>query len=661
MKYLGIKVRVNKEIFLNGETTLNGFAVIIDASRMSVKLIAGDNVVNPISSEDALLYFLKTNKINRGISSNEILRAFFELPELKESKVYTVAEGKFPKNGKNGRLDFNVDVSGHSRYTVPSNHVEGEKVDYKSAMSIDLVSPGDLICTVIAPTVGVDGYDVEGRILSANDGKEATLVLGDGVEYDRDRSRIFATKEGRPVFLDKKLFISDIYEVRGDVNYSTGNIVFKGHVYISGMVEDDFSVEANSIEIRGSVGNSYIKSEGELVIGGGVNGHDSGHIKCNGNATIKYLNDANIEINGDLNVLKDIVNSDVKCNGAVSASRIVGGSTIALKGIKVNIAGSEIGTPTLMEVGINYRVKELNKALVNLSWQIELLISPFINNLGDRDYFKRVTPKIKKRILEAYQDLHGISKGYQQLLTNRMILSSDEQLFPICEVIIKKMLYSDVAVMSTTCHKDFISEFLGPIKLVESSKYKSFDIINYFEDEIAPHKKIEELDGEKKKYRPTGNVEKIIIDNISRIIYTKYGLNELENKFRLMVKGQDFDVCVYDDRHIKRVTLMNAFKGVGIENIYEVKDVFHAVEVLKNHKNEKFIFICNLHIGVEEGLKLVGSFLQNSEGNYSILLVDKISSKLASAVARIDSLEIFEESVGVEVIIKQIRDFGFEF
>ena len=179
------------------------------------------------------------------------------------------------------------------------------------------------------------------------------------------------------------------------------------------------------LEVKGYIGNSFIKTEKDLIIYGGVNGKNSesmnsGCIECGGNLLTKYLNDSNIEAAGDVTVRKEIVNSAVKSFGKVkSATCIIGGTTTALKGVEADIIGSELGTPTIIEAGVNYRAKHFDEALANLSWQIDSLLTPIKNYLGDDDYFKRITTRNQERFILEYNNFLSIREGYLQLLAKK--------------------------------------------------------------------------------------------------------------------------------------------------------------------------------------------------------------------------------------------------
>ncbi len=645
---------------------MEGFRIIIDSQSMFVKLISTNDEIDLLYSEAEVIKYFKHNLINKGINRKEILRAFVELNELIAPTEYIVAMGKWPIHGSDGEIKFHLDMTDKAQYFAPEEDDDISSVDYKASIGTPIVKAGDLICEIVPPTPGIDGYNIYGKIIPANDGKQAKITLGAGFKYDPSMTKVYAESGGRPEFKDNKLTISSIYEIKGDICFETGNIDFDGHVVVRGSVLDDFSIDAKSIEVKGYIGNSFIKTEKDLIVYGGINGKNSesmnsGCIECGGNLLVKYLNDSNIEANGDVIVRKEIVNSEVKSFGKVKAHRIIGGTTTALKGVEVDIVGSEIGTPTIIETGVNYRVKHIDEALANLSWQIDSLLTPIKNYLGDDDYFKRITARNQERFILEYNNFLSIREGYLQLLGKKDAITRDISMVPNSQVIVFKHLFTDVTIFTTTCSKKFVYEFKGPIVLQENLPLKSIKIANYTKedklDNIVKFNSLEDI----KKYTPTKNIFKIKLTSLNKIIYTKEGLDDIKKKFYLTIYGQNFTVCIYEDRHIKRVTLENALKKAGIKNIFGVKDAFEALEIVKELEDKNLIVICNLHIGQKEGLEFVSSLLHKAPNNYGIFLADKVTKPLFNAIAKIQSLAIFHETTDVNNIIHQIKNFGFDF
>ncbi len=645
---------------------MEGFHVVIDPKRMFAKIVAVNDAVDIIVSEKELLAYFKKNMIVTGILTKNILRAFIELHELTTNKEYVVAVGRKPRDGRHGSLSFTIDLSDKAKYFAPEDEDDVCSIDYKSAIGTPFIKEGECICHINKPTLGKDGHTIEGKVLPANNGEPITLNLGNGVAHNSDATAIIATVSGRPIYIGNKLDVVSRYEVKGDVCFRTGNINFDNHVLITGSVENDFSVDAESIEIGKSVGNSFIKSAKDLVIYGGVNGKNSesmtqGIIQCGGNMLVKYLNEAIVEVEGNLIVQREIVKSEVKCSGKVIAARIIGGTTTAFKGIEANMIGSEIGTPTRVEPGINYRIKYIDDSLANLSWQIDSIVSQFKEKLGDNDYFRKITRKNQERFILEYNNFMGIKEGYLELLAQKKAMINKTGSTPAYEVIVLKHLFPDVEVSTVTCRKKFMFDFKGPIILLENLPQKSIRIAKYEHEENANFIKSNSPKVKIQDEAIESTAIKKMINSIKKPIYTRNGLKAIDMKFHNTIYGQDFIICVFDDRHFKRVSLINQLKQAKIKNVHGVKDSFEALEFVKEFEHKKMVVICNLHIGKRDGLTFVSTLLHKAPNNYGIFLAEEIPPALRNTVSKIPALAIFNENINAKAIIEQIRKFGFYF
>ena len=165
-----------------------------------------------------------------------------------------------------------------------------------------------------------------------------------------------ADTEGQVIVKDGKISVQSIYEINGDVNLSTGNIEFVGTVIIKGDVKDGFKVNAGEdIIVNGVVEGADLKAGGNIVVNGGVSGNDKAHIICKGNAEIKYIRNATVQVGGNLSLSQAIMHSKVSCEGKIVISgqkgTIVGGQTIAGLEIEAALIGSNFGTQTELIVG----------------------------------------------------------------------------------------------------------------------------------------------------------------------------------------------------------------------------------------------------------------------------------------------------------------------
>ena len=462
---------------------MDAFNVTVNHEEMIVTLKASGKLPGTVTSQQELTVLLKENNVFKGIDREEITRAFNELGGLTDPKEYIIARGKSPKNGVDGRLEFHVNVSGKAEYIGGELDNNTQRLDYKDAVSVESVVEGTRLVTIVHPTLGEEGYNLSGKVLAAKNGREVAIVLSEGVEFDASGTEVIATSHGRPIFSHGIFSVRSVYDVPGDVCYETGNIKFNGHVHISGNVQDEFTVDAYSLEILGVVGSAVVKSKGDLLIKGGVNGRGKSTISCGGNAEIKYINSALLEVKGDLVVRKEIVNSHVRCNGKVTSKKIIGGEVCGLKGIEAVLIGSEVGTPTTIFAGHNYEIERIENAMSVLSAQIEATLKPIKNKLGDREFFKKLDSEKRDSVIQLYSYFKRLKNAYLRLIRGKELIQNNENSAPIKEVVVQKRLFQDVIIRTDYCSKTYMVEVGGPVKIVEDINSASMKNVTYQESE----------------------------------------------------------------------------------------------------------------------------------------------------------------------------------
>jgi uncharacterized protein (DUF342 family) len=170
-----------------------------------------------------------------------------------------------------------------------------------------------------------------------------------------------------------------LYEVPGDVNLSTGNIEFIGTVIVRGDVKDGFKINAGEdIIINGVVEGAELKCGGKMTIGGGVSGNDKARINCPGDANIKYIRNAIVDVGGNLTSAQAIMHSKITVANKVTVAGkkgvIVGGQVIAGREVNAASIGSNFATPTEIVVGEAVGLRdELHKMETELKAALENL------------------------------------------------------------------------------------------------------------------------------------------------------------------------------------------------------------------------------------------------------------------------------------------------
>ena len=148
-----------------------------------------------------------------------------------------------------------------------------------------------------------------------------------------------------------------------DVDFSVGNISYKGAVSIKGDVNSGFNrIACGNIEIGGTVNDAKIKSEGDIKIAGGFVGTGEGKVEARGDVTIGFARNQMI-IGNNIIFSREAIDCAIYAKETIVAKggrlSIVGGVLTAGSLIEVDVLGSAIEVPTEVEVGINYAASKV--------------------------------------------------------------------------------------------------------------------------------------------------------------------------------------------------------------------------------------------------------------------------------------------------------------
>lgn len=271
---------------------------------------------------------------------------------------FLVASGRPAVNGNEGYLEYRFSVKGPE---VKPLELENGRVDYYNLQAVQNVTAGQVLATRVAPTNGLPGATVTGRTLPAKPGRDVRLPKGKNTEVGQNPDELVSLINGQVLFSAGKVNVYPIYEVRGDIDFGTGNIEFIGSVVIQGSVTSGFVVKATgNVEVRGSVEAATILAEGDIVVHRGVAGGDRGRL-VGKNVQAKFIQNCRVEAAGDVVVDEALMYADVEAQGKVEArgskGRIVGGVVRAVKEVSARVIGSKLGTHTEIMVGVSPEVR----------------------------------------------------------------------------------------------------------------------------------------------------------------------------------------------------------------------------------------------------------------------------------------------------------------
>lgn len=144
-------------------------------------------------------------------------------------------------------------------------------------------------------------------------------------------------------------------EIKGNVDYSTGNINFVGDVDIQGDICSGFRVKAlGNITVNGVVEACKVEAGGDITLQKGVKGDMQAVIQSHRNIYAKYLESCTIYVRENLQS-DCIINSNIYSDGSIHVDSgrgaIIGGSIRAAKSVNAKIVGSKAECRTFIRLG----------------------------------------------------------------------------------------------------------------------------------------------------------------------------------------------------------------------------------------------------------------------------------------------------------------------
>jgi hypothetical protein len=328
------------------------------------------------------------------------------LREKEFNRAVLIARGTPAVPGQDAVLNFKF------RKEKKGLHPEIEedgRVNYRKLNLVENAVAGQVLVVKSPPTKGTPGTTVKGRNINAPDGEDIPLPAGKNTEVSKDGLQLIATISGQPVWTGTRVDVEPVFEVKGDVDFSVGNIDFVGSVVINGNIKDGFEVKAtNDIEVKGSIEMADVSAGGNIMVQNGILGKDGGSVFAEGDISAKFIENANVEAIGNVFIQETIMHSYVDAGGSVVLAggkhgKIVGGRIRAGKEVNARVIGSWTEILTEIEVGVAPRTRE---EIIKLEGEID----------EDKRNFRELKLGIKT-LLNLKERLGELSPEKEELLT----------------------------------------------------------------------------------------------------------------------------------------------------------------------------------------------------------------------------------------------------
>lgn len=327
---------------------------------------------------------------------------------------YFLAKATPPVQGHDAKITyhFNTDLT-----LKPKTNDDGS-VDFHQLDMISHCNKGDLLATLIPMDLGKPGIDVCGTILRPLKVNNMVLRHGNKIHLSEDGLNMYSEVDGHVTLTDGRVFVSDTFDVPANVDASTGDITYEGNVVVKGNVITGFSIRAKGdVEVNGVVEGAYIEAGGQIILKLGIQGMNKGILKAKGNIISKFIENAEVNAGGYVTT-ESILHSKVSAKGDITVGGkrgfVTGGEIRSGTMISVMTAGSQMGTFTLLEVGIDPSVliefRELEKKIASM--------------VADKDKLAQALALFRKKLSMGVQISDEKKEYLKQVTQNNIVLET---------------------------------------------------------------------------------------------------------------------------------------------------------------------------------------------------------------------------------------------
>jgi len=196
------------------------------------------------------------------------------------------------------------------------------------------------------------GYPVEDKNFVF---QEKIFPCGSNCEPHPDfPERILAKISGYVFYNNGLINVKHLLNVRHDIDFHTGNIIFIGDVVAHQAVRTGFTLLGKNVLVKGTLEGATIIAGQNIVCESGVKGVGHGFLRCGGNVRVPFCENITIYAAGNVEISGSCLHSEIYAGGSVMIKgRLQGGTTYARDVVYVaEQAGG--GYNTVTKVGLGY-------------------------------------------------------------------------------------------------------------------------------------------------------------------------------------------------------------------------------------------------------------------------------------------------------------------
>jgi len=363
---------------------------------------------------------IEKKNITFGVSEEKIDEIYAALLEgTCDDEPLFIAQGQEPVNGEDGRVEFLFDTT--TSFT-PKENADGS-VDYKDIELVNRVDKGERVARLIPPGKGIPGKDVKGNVLPAVDGAPALLPLGINTKAsETEENTLISLVDGNVRLVNGTVEVHEGLVIQGNVDYSTGNIEYKKSVTVLGDIQSGFNLSCGEdLQVDGTIEDSLVKVDGNLLSKGGFVGTGKGHIEALGDVNLGFIKNQCIHCRGTVAVAREALNASIYARHKIVVHgvplSIAGGHYVAREEIEADTVGNLSGVKSFLEVGLDYILQGELEKTDNLLKEISANIKKIADTYKKLDHVYKLKKSLPPKQLQLYQKIKETLGRYQQRIS----------------------------------------------------------------------------------------------------------------------------------------------------------------------------------------------------------------------------------------------------
>jgi uncharacterized protein len=277
------------------------------------------------------------------------------------------------------------------------------KIDYREISPFTIVKKGQVLATLKPLKPGKEGMTVRGTPLPYGSITPEGVTGGNNTRIEKNS--IVAAIHGQLIIENKTVLnVQDTLVIKGAVDYSTGNIVFPGDVFINGPVSDGFKIFAGgSLSIKQTLDLTRVVTKGDILVSGGIVGKGAALIKSGGSIRTKFIEKCRVAARNSVLVDLEILHSDVFALNTVEMGekgKIVGGNIYAVHGLRTGAIGKKGSPTTHIHCGVDFAAQQekenCNSQLHIIAAKLRKLREMMDETVTDEEVLAKIKALLKK-------------------------------------------------------------------------------------------------------------------------------------------------------------------------------------------------------------------------------------------------------------------------